>query len=42
MVDFPLFSWYWIGGITFTVLALIGLGVWYNYFWNPQQHSKNF
>jgi hypothetical protein len=41
MIDFPLISWYWIGGITLTLLTLIGLGVWFNYFWNPHIHSKN-
>jgi hypothetical protein len=41
MIDIPLVNWYWIGGLTFTLLTLIGLGVWYSYFWNPHIHSKN-
>lgn len=40
MIDFPLFTWYWIGGFTLTLLTLIGLGVWFNTFWNPHTHSK--
>lgn len=41
MTEVPLFTWYWVGGITFTVLALISLGVWYSYFWNPHGHSRS-
>jgi len=41
MTTVPLLTWYWVGGITVTILTLVGLSIWYNYFWNPHQHSKN-
>jgi len=41
MIDFPIVTWYWIGGVTFTLLTLIGLSVWFNYFYQPHTHSKS-
>jgi hypothetical protein len=41
MIEVPLFTWYWIGGLVFTVLSLISLAVWFSYFWNPHIDNKN-
>jgi hypothetical protein len=41
MIDVPLVNWYWIGGLTFTILSLISLAVWFSCFWNPHTGSKN-